>query len=181
MRAKAGSVAVLTLAALGLGGSAVWALVEIPRLDVSPCSVPQRAVGRPYWAAFVLAGVAAFTLGGWASRWRDFSQRPASYDPPGDAALTSAESIARDRRHRRRAWIVQLFLVLGFAVTSAFLAYETWAVYSGPPTSPITDFVRCASIVAKVPTLLASTAILFLVGHWLWHPAREQSRAVVSP
>jgi hypothetical protein len=176
MRAKAGSVSALAIAALGLGVSGVFAVLEIPRLDVSTCTIPQSAVGWPYWLAFVAAGGAAFTLGGWASRWRDAAREADQYDPPGDVALTLAEALALDRRHRRRAWIVQLFLVLGFVVTTGFLGYETWAVYSGPPTSPITDFVRCASSVATMPTLVASTAILFLVGHWLWHPVRERPR-----
>jgi hypothetical protein len=174
MRAKATSVSSLTLAALVLGACGAWALLEIPRLDVSTCRIPQQTVVWPYWLAFVSAGVIAFGAGGWASRWRDCSRDPAPYDPPGDAALTAPEAIAVDRRHRRGAWIVQLFLVLGLAVITAFLAYETWALYAGPPMSPITDFVRCASSVATVPTLLASAAILFLVGHWLWHPVRNE-------
>jgi hypothetical protein len=181
MRAKAASVSSLTLAALALGASGVWAVLDIPRLDVGTCAIPQRAVGWPYWLAFVVTGVSAFAVGGWAARWRDWSRELDPYDPPGHAALTVAAARAADRRHRRRAWIVQLFLVLGFAVTTGFLAYETWAVYAGPPTSAITDFVRCASSVATVPTLLASAAILFLVGHWLWHPVRERRREATSP
>ena len=174
MRAKkAGSVASLAVAALGLAVSGALALRAVPRLDVRPCTIPQPAVGWPYWLAFVAAGAASFALGGWASGWRDASRDPEPYDPPGDGALTLGEARTLDRRHRRRAWIVQLFLVVGFALTTAFLAYETWAVYMGPPTSPITDFVRCASSVATVPTMVASSAVLFLAGHWLWHPARR--------
>ena len=174
---KVASLSTLTLAALALTVSGVWAVVGVLSLDVSACRIPQSTVGWPYWLLFVGLGVAAFGLGAWAARWRDFSAERTEYDPPGDRALT-ADTLAVDRRHRRRAWVVQLFLVAGLGVTTVFLGYETWALYGSPPRSPITDFIRCASNAAPGPTLLASTAILFLVGHWLWHPTANRVGAV---
>lgn len=177
MFSRIGSLTTLTLAALALAVSGVWAIVGVMRLDVSSCQIPQSAVGWPYWLLFVGAGVSAFCLGAWASAWRDFSVEAEQYDPRGDHALT-ADAVAIDRRHRRRAWVVQLFLVAGLGVTSAFLGYETWALYGSPPRSPVTDFIRCASNAAPGPTLLASTAVLFLVGHWLWHPVLGRHETV---
>jgi hypothetical protein len=148
-----------------LTGSGVWAGAGILGLDTSVCTIPQPAIGAPYNVLFAVVALGAFGLGGWSSRWRARGEPP---EPPSE------------RHQRSQAWAVQLFLVVGFALVTAFLVYETWAIYGSPPRSPITDFIRCASHVGTAPTMVATVAILFLVGHWLWHadtPRRPEEPA----
>jgi hypothetical protein len=152
----------LGAAAVWLAVSGVWAGAGVLELDTGICRIPQPAIGPPWNVAFAVAALAAFGLGGWSSRWRAEGPAPA---PPSEG------------HQRRQAWAVQLFLVAGFALTTAFLGYEAWAIYASPPRSPITDFVRCASHVGTAPTLFAAVAILFLAGHWLWHPGGSRQPA----
>jgi hypothetical protein len=170
---KAGSLLGLLVAGGLLVFVGMSVVIAHPFLDIHLCTIPQHAVAAPYWIAFVVAGALAFGLGRLLGYWRDSSSEPAEHDPPGDSLL-AADEVA-DRQHRHRAFAVQLVLASTLTLVSGLLAYESWAELASPPRSPITDFVRCASQsqVAFPQTLVAVVALLFLAGHWLWHPARR--------
>ena len=168
---KAVSVAgLLTVAAL-LCVSGVSVVIANPLLDVGACGTSPKTVGWPTWAAFISAGIVAFGLGRLIGLWRDFSNEVREHEAPGLAA--SDEELRVDGRHYRRARTVHIFLASTLTLLAGLLAYETWAVWNGLPWWAVTDFVRCASSAATWQTLVASTALLFLAGHWLWHPVRR--------
>ena len=169
---KAVSVGGLLTAAALLSLCWVSIVIANPLLGVGACDTTPKAVGWPLWAAFVSAGVAAFCFGSLLGHWRDFvSELKEEEESLGRATADAAERI--DERHRRRARTVRLFLAVTLTLLTGLLAYETWALWVGPPWWPITDFVRCASNAFTWQTLFASTALLFLAGHWLWHPVRR--------
>ena len=167
---KAATVGGLLMAAVLLCICGVSIVVANPLLDVGACGTTPKTVGWPVWAAFISAGVAAFGAGSLLGHWRDFTSELLEEESPDRAIAGAAERL--DERHRRRARTVRLFLATTLTLLTGLLAYETWAVWSGSPWWAITDFVRCASNAATWQTLVASAALLFLAGHWLWHPVR---------
>ena len=167
---KAISVGGLAMAAVLLCVCGVSIVIANPLLDVGACGTTPKAVGWPAWAAFVSAGIVAFGLGSLLGHWRDFTSELMQEESPRRGIPTADESATE--RHRRQARTVGLFLASTLTLLTGLLAYETWAVWNGSPWWAITDFVRCASNAATWQTLVASAALLFLAGHWLWHPVR---------
>jgi hypothetical protein len=159
----------LTAAAL-LCVCGVSIVIANPLLEVGACGTSPKAVGWPVWVAFILGGIIAFGLGRLMGHWRDFSHEWEEYTAPSRIEL---EQGVTARSHHRRAVTVRLFLAATLTLVTGLLAYETWAVWNGQPWWAITDFVRCASNAATWQTLIASTVLLFLAGHWLWHPVRR--------
>jgi hypothetical protein len=171
---KAGSLLVLSLAAGALVWTAFSVVAANPLPDTSTCTIPQTAVVWPYWAVYVGAGVVSFVAGHFLVRLRDFPRHEPDYEPlAARLSLVGEEERLADHRHRRRVWTIQLLLAVCLTLVTVLLGYETWAELASPPRSAVTDFVRCASNVAWPQTLVASCTILFLAGHWLWHPARR--------
>ncbi len=168
------SLSGLLAAAVLLVVSAGGVVIANPLLDVSACSPSSHTVVWPFSGVFIAAGVVAFVLGNLLGHWRDYSNELTEHDPSG--GVTANQPGSADERHRRRALRVQVFLAASLTLVSLLLAYETWAVWNGAPWFAITDFVRCASGAATWQTLVASTALLFLAGHWLWHPLRRTHR-----
>jgi polyferredoxin len=167
---KAVSVGGLLTAAAVLCVCGVSIVIANPLLDVGACGTNSKTVPWPVWVAFVTAGVVAFGLGSLLGHWRDLVNEIEEEAYPG--SLTADAGLRADERRRRRAETVRLFLAVALTLLTGLLAYETWAVWNGSPWWAITDFVRCASNAAMWQTLVASTALLFLAGHWLWHPKR---------
>jgi hypothetical protein len=172
---KASSLGGLLAAGVVLVACGVWVVMANPLLEVGACGTSPKTVAWPVWVAFVSAGVAAFGLGNFLGHWRDFSRELDEDERAGHAALSDEDRLM-DRRYRRRAVAVQAFLAGSLTLVTVLLAYETWAVWIGAPWWAITDFVRCASNAATPQTFVASTALLFLAGHWLWHPVRGTRR-----
>lgn len=168
---KAVSVGGLLAAAALLCACGISIVIANPLLDVGACGASPRAVGWPTWAAFISAGVVAFGLGSLLGHWRNFFEELKEEESAGPSI--AAEAVRVDHRRRRQAMTVRLFLAVNLTLVTGLLAYETWALWSGSPWWAITDFVRCASSAATWQTLAASSALLFLVGHWLWHPMRR--------
>jgi hypothetical protein len=166
---KAASVGGLLTAAALLFVCAVSIVIANPLLDVGACGTTPKTVEWPLWAAFISTGVVAFGLGSLLGHWRDFASE-LKEEESRDRAVADG---LLDERHRRRATTVRLYLAVTLTLLTGLLTYETWAVWNGSPWWAITDFVRCASNAATWQTLVASTALLFLAGHWLWHPVRR--------
>lgn len=166
---KLTSLAGLLAAAVLLLLSAIWVVIANPLLQVGACTTASKTVSGLTSGAFVAAGVVAFVLGNLLGHWRDFSDELNEHEPPERSQLPAGERRANEL-HRRRARNVQALLAGTLTLVSLLLAYETWAVWSGAPWFAITDFIRCASAAATPQVWVASTALLFLAGHWLWHP-----------
>jgi len=158
-----GGTAVLLL------GAAVWAAVGTHLLATLPCQNNADPLGRPASTLFILGSVGAFILGHVLGRHRDFSREehllplagaPLEYRPGRDAASLALH--------------VALSLLLLLMV--ALLAYETWAFWLPDPSPrwPITSFIRCADRTHTIPALAATWVVVFLAGHWLWHPLRRR-------
>jgi len=71
----------------------------------------------------------------------------------------------------RSAFWVGLLVPMLLTLLPGLLFYEAWAL-TDPARFTITYYVRCASIVAPVPTLATACIICGLMGHWFW-PAPE--------
>jgi hypothetical protein len=136
-----------------------------PFANAQTCIIPQPAVTAPLPAIYLLAAGGAFGLGRLLGFWRTHWKEPVE-------ELSRADAGAAVRRDRRRAVAVQVVLAVCLTLVTGLLAYETWAELDGSNRAAITDFVRCASGAAFPQTIMASTVLLFLAGHWLWHPVR---------
>jgi hypothetical protein len=170
LRAATGRALRLVLlggAAAGLLGAAVWAAAGTHLLATLPCQNNSDPLGRPTSTLFVLGSVGAFILGHVLGYHRDF-RREEHLLPLAGARL--------EYRPRRDGTSLALHLAVSLFLLSvvALLAYETWAFWLPDPSPrwPITSFVRCADRTHTVPTLIVAWVVMFLAGHWLWHPLR---------
>ena len=152
---------VLVVVAAGLLISGIVHPVNVAACITSAGPPPtQPPPPAPSWWVWVIVvgAVGGFALGHGAGYLRH--------------RLEAAGLDSEAARHGSR--VVQLmilaFLVLGVVLT----AYETLSVVPDRSTAdfwPISYYVRCTNDVAPYPTLLATTVVAFLLGHWFCHPA----------
>lgn len=145
----------LALLTLYLGFRAVQGALK---LSATACQNPSDTF--PGWV-IVLAGLAMLGAGHLTARYRAARTAPAG--PP---------------RARVSDVAVHVLLVLFFLAIVLVLVYETVGLLGLGGLQPITSYVRCAKAIDPTTTTLATGAVCFLVGHWLWYPdqARPQAR-----
>lgn len=155
------SAAIVTLVGIG-----VWALWATTLLTAMPCGDEPSVVkhfedGHPgdlRWKIATSSVFAVSFLGGHLLGYLRES-RPLLLLP--------------GQPRGRPAFWLQLLLPAFLTVVAALLLYEAWAL-ADPTRWPITYYVRCATIVAPVPSVAAACAVCALLGHWFWAP-RERT------
>jgi hypothetical protein len=146
----------------GLAGLAVLtaflgfrAVTGALRLSDSACQNPLDRF--PGWLIVVI-GLVLFGVGHLTARYR--ASTPERGGPP---------------RARPGDVAVHVLLVAFFLAISLVLVYETVGLLGLDGLQPITLYVACAKAIDPLTTTLASGAVSFLVGHWLWYPDRPRS------
>jgi len=147
------TLAVLSCIAGGMG-VVLWLLVSAP--STWGCEFEPAAPDLPHSLDFIGTGIASFALGNWLGhiRYRGESETKAAHDAV-------------------QVWLFNFVLTAMFVAIAGILLYEafgTWMVDALRHKSdywPITWYVRCATDKAFVWTLVGSTLISFLFGHWL--------------
>ena len=132
-------------------------------------------------AGFVLGHI----LGQWVESTNPSADRPPVHvtRPPGQdhelqlqtiAAAGTPEVVSPTARKRSNAAaiVVQSMLVLFLATAALLLLYETSAVIGGERNWPITLYIRCFAHLHSDWAMLGAFAVCFLLGHWIWYPAR---------
>jgi hypothetical protein len=91
------------------------------------------------------------------------------------ARYRSTREHGRPARARASDVAVHALLVVFLLALALVLAYETIGLLGLGGLQPITLYVACAKAVDPLTTTLATGAVCFLIGHWLWYP--DQRRA----
>jgi hypothetical protein len=73
--------------------------------------------------------------------------------------------------------LVSATVTAGFAVLTALLAYETWALYTGH--RPLTSYIRPAVRDYPGVAFLIAVVVGLLLGHLLW--GRREGPTAVNP
>jgi len=134
---------------------------------------PRDCIGEPVrnlWSPppfIVWASLAAFIAGGLLGDVRQRHHR--HQHEPERLNIATAHSHGVDRGPAAVLGV----LVLALWLTVVLLGYETYAVASDSRQWPITQYVRCAYVLAEPATLIGSCLVLFLLGHWLWYAPRR--------
>jgi hypothetical protein len=125
------------------------------RLSEGACQNPPNRF--PGWL-IVSVGLVLFGTGHLTARYRD-----------------STREHARPARARASDVAVHVLLVVFLLALALVLAYETVGLLRLGGLQPITLYVACAKAIDPLTTTLATGAVCFLIGHWLWYP--DQRRA----
>jgi hypothetical protein len=147
--------AILTVGVLGL-----WAMWATTLLTAMPCGNQPSVIkhfedthpGDFRWKLATSSVFALSFVGGHLLGYVRLGSRPLPGPPSGHPAL----------------WL-QLLLPAFLTVVAGLLLYEAWSL-ADPARWPITYFVRCATIVAPIPSIAVGCFICALIGHWLWTP-----------
>jgi hypothetical protein len=145
---------------LVLTAGVIVAIPGVIALAASPppeCGPPPHLPEPPF---VVSAALASYVAGRTVGRWR--ARR---------LALVAAEPDGRECERRWRAVPVQVVLTSLLLLATILLAYETFAVATS--AWAVTDYARCANVVAHWPTLIGTCSVCYLLGHWLWHLPRR--------
>lgn len=126
------------------------------KLSETACQDPRETV--PGWF-ILLIGLVMLGTGHLTARYR--------------AARTAAVGPARARPSDVA---VHVLLVLFFMAITVALIYETAALLALGGLQPITRYIQCARALDPTTTTLATGAVSFLVGHWLWFPDLAATR-----
>jgi hypothetical protein len=160
-------VVVGVLAALGVLTLVVGALVFRATFSLAdqPCNENDNFPG----GFIVLVGGACFVAGHFLGHWRDVTDR---HHYPRRGRLLPTRKWLSHRTSR----VVHITLAVVFGVGLLLLVYESIALRNPWGLRPITSYVRCAKTVSPGITLLATSVVGFLLGHWLWYPERREHR-----
>jgi hypothetical protein len=148
------AVAVLVMSVwIGMGAA--------QHLNGSPCGDPPGRVSPkfPYPFAIVVLVSGSALLG----RLAGYLRHPAAA-APGAGTETPGTGL--------RLALAQFWIASFLFVCAALLAFETVTLATG--IWPITFYVRCANDSLPLPTIVGACLTAFLLGHWLWFPAREK-------
>jgi hypothetical protein len=152
--------AVLALGAVVILVIGVGTLFATAALADDPCDGASTFPG----VVVVSVSVLSFCLGHLAGHLR--------IDPRDDSEAVPSPALPPRLRSRARMVgriAVSVLLFVGMLV----LVYETVGLTHEFGTKPITSYVRCGASRSPVLSTLAAGAASFLVGHWLWYPARR--------
>jgi hypothetical protein len=127
----------------------------------SPCGDPPQRISPsfPYPLVIVILCCGSALLG----RLAGYLREPVTNKPRVGEAPPSQD--------RWRAGLAQFWVSIFLLVCVACLAFETFSLAVG--IWPITYYVRCANDYLPLPTIGGACITAFLLGHWLWFPARE--------
>jgi hypothetical protein len=131
-------------------------------LNGSPCGNPPARVSPkfPYPLLIVIVCCAAVLLG----RLAGYLREPVRPPRAGSKTSTSAATW--------RIALAQFWVAFFLLVCAGLLAFETFSLAVG--IWPITLYVRCANDTQPLPTIGGAFITAFLLGHWLWFPAKEE-------
>lgn len=164
--ARVARLVVLGATGAGLAGMAAWALVAM-RVNTR-CSYGAIDGLRSF--ALVSFSIAGFVGGHLLGQWIDASNPSRE---PGGRKLAAGEREGDPGRSRAEQ-VVLGAAVAFLALSAILLAYETLALVDVGRNWPITYYVRCfASSDPWWPPALGALGVCFLLGHWVWYPARD--------
>lgn len=156
------NLVLLGLGVIGLIGLGAWTFLSVIGLETVPCpGPPPDFPGHPPPWVPVGASILAFGLGHAVGHSR------------------RARMIWRLWRQQRQhaSLYVHLALAALLLLGVALLAYETLAMAFSNRFWPITFYVRCGAQSAAWATIPGAVVVYFVVGHWLWFPARSSTEA----
>ena len=149
-------VLVACLLVLGFGIEIVHGALAIGDPKNCAGAVPEDAATG--WKLVIASG-AAFLLGHVLNHWR-----PVDYGQP-QRSRWLPEGLDTKR-------LIHISLAALFGVGALLLFYEAIGLTGVNGLHPITHFVRCGKAQSARDAGFFSCGVTFLLGHWLWYPAR---------
>lgn len=133
----------------------------VQHLNGSPCGDPPARVSPkfPHPLVIVVLCCGGVVLG----RLAGYLREPAGRSRAGKAPTWQAGW---------RIALAQFWVAFFLLVCAGLLAFETFTLAAG--MWPITFYVRCANDYLPLPTIGGAFITAFLLGHWLWFPAKDE-------